>query len=113
MPIIKNINPVTEILQQSGIIPATSKNGKVSKKDLLLQQLEARGIDIPTLAEAIQSQFYSADENIRDKAINRMLQLNEIVKKDDLVNIPQVTFVLQTNGNSDVSLNTILVPREI
>lgn len=107
--ILKNINPVTEILQQSGIVPALHADG--NKKKVLLELLEARGAGLSQVADVMANQLYSSDENIKDKAITRMLQLTEIVRKDEAMAAPSVTFVIQ--GIENQNIQSILIPREL
>lgn len=109
MAVIRNINPVQEILQQANIVPRLDATG--DKKKALLNALEERGVNLGTVADTIANQFYSSDENVKDKAIERMLKLTDIVRKDDVAALPQVTIVIQ-GYNQENNLQSILMPRE-
>lgn len=106
MGVIKNINPVARVLEEANIIPRLSST--VDKKKALLDSLESRGITLDTVAETIANQFYSGDEVIKDKAIERMLKLTDISKDNNTA--PIVNIVIQ--GYDDNHIQGILVPRD-
>src|SRR5580765_7391178 len=105
MAVIKNINPVQRILEEANVIPRLSSNA--DKKKVLLDSLEARGVNLNTVADAITNQLFSDDENVKDKAIERMLKLTDIVQKEGQ-QVPVVNIMI---SGYESSLNSILIPR--
>src|SRR5512138_3309275 len=110
MAVIKNINPVTEILREAGVVPRLSDKG-ANKKEALLEILDQRGVGLAQVADAIESQLYSSDETVKGKAIDRMLELTDIKKREEASNAPQFSIIIQ-GYNQDNKIQSILIPRE-
>jgi hypothetical protein len=108
MPVLKNIASISEILLETELVP--KQNTRLSKKDNFINVLENKGVDQNTVASAIADQFYSSDESIKDKAIERWLKLTEIIKPDGINNQPTVNIVIQ---GQELGINPILTPRDL
>lgn len=110
MAVIKNINPVTEILREAGVVPRLSDKGS-NKKEALLEILDSRGVGLAQVADAIESQLYSSDETVKGKAIDRMLELTDIKRRDDIATVPQFNIIIQGYSQEN-KIQSILIPRE-
>jgi hypothetical protein len=113
MALLKNVNvsPVMEILEETGIVKKREPRSKsATNKDELRDILSDRGVGLDRVATEIENQLYSSDDNIKDKAIAKLLKLYDIDTKDESGG-NTVNIILQTIGGEQ-NLLSVVSPRD-
>ena len=94
------LNPVREVLQQSGLVPARNGKPKIS------EVMEERGLSLDRTVDSLAETMVSDDESIKLRATELALKLHGVLKEAAEAP-PSITFIIQGDAVAN-----ILTPRQ-
>jgi len=97
-----NPNQIKSVLRESGLS---------TKQEDVKKLLDVEGLGVSELITELGSVVRGADSSaMKLKGIETGLKLHGVLQRDDVVQVPQVTIIINDSEHSEI--NPILIPRE-